>query len=330
MHLDGWLVKTVNTWNSSFRATRYGVPYVYAASALFTSTAPPSSSTTPTPTPAPTPKPSTGTSVRVTSIAALLTALDDNRVTDIVVANGTYRVSPASAKRADSLWIGARFADRTAAVTVRAETRGGVTFDGGGANYFGGLTFVEGAHDQTWDGFRFANGVPTQTGVIVFGGYSGLAAPHHITLRELAIAGSITSTYAGSGDHSIYFSHAIGGPHDILVDGFTVDGSGGVNTALTFYHSDAPNTNAWNVTVRRLTVSGTYQAIELWDETLRNIRIDGATITNARQRAVRYELPGSEIVLANITSTGSGAGSGFYSSYGTNPPGLTLINNSFK
>ena len=126
--------------NGKSSATRYGVPYVYAASALFTSTAPPSSSTTPTPTPAPTPNPSPGTSVRVTSIPALLTALDDNSVTDIVVANGTYRVSAAASKRSNSLWIGSRFADRTKAVTVRAETRGGVTFDGGGATYFGGLS----------------------------------------------------------------------------------------------------------------------------------------------------------------------------------------------
>ena len=69
----------------------------------------------------------------MTSIPALLTSLDDNAVTDIVVANGTYRVSPSSSQRSNSLWIGARFADRTNPVTVRAETRGGVTFDGGGA-----------------------------------------------------------------------------------------------------------------------------------------------------------------------------------------------------
>ncbi len=46
----------------------------------------------PTPTPTPAIK-----SVRVTSIPALLTALADNTVDEIVVANGTYRVSPACA-----------------------------------------------------------------------------------------------------------------------------------------------------------------------------------------------------------------------------------------
>ena len=55
------------------------------------------------------------TSVRVTTIPALLSALDDNAVTDIVVANGTYHVSPAGSQRSDSLWIGARFAGRTRA-----------------------------------------------------------------------------------------------------------------------------------------------------------------------------------------------------------------------
>jgi hypothetical protein len=268
-----------------------------------------------------------GESVRVTSIAGLLTALDDNAMTDIVVANGTYRVSAAASKRSDSLWIGARFADRTKAVTVRAETKGGVTFDGGGTTYFGGLTFVEGAHHQTWDGFRFANGEPTKTGVIVFGGYAGLAAPHHITLRNISIAGSVTSTYAGSGDHSIYFSQAVGGPHDILVENYTVDGAGGVNTALTFYHSDASNQNAWNVTIRDMTVTGTRQAVEIWDSTIKNLVIDGARITNARSHAVRYEL-GSAITLKDITTTNSG-GQGFYSSKGSNPPGVTFVNNSF-
>jgi hypothetical protein len=266
--------------------------------------------------------------VQVTSIAALLTALADNSVTEIVVADGTYRVSPAGTKRADSLWIGARFASRTNPVTVRAETTGGVTFDGGGATYFGGLSFEEGAHDQTWQGFTFARGTPTQTGVIVFGGYAGLAAPHHITLRDIAIAGSITSTYAGSGDHSVYFSLAVGGPHDILIDGLTVDGSGGVNTALTFYHSTATDHNAWNVTARRLVVNGTYEAIEVWDATVRNIVIEDSTITNARSCAVRFE-QGGTLTLRRITSTGSGE-YGFYSSLGAAPAGVTFISNSLR
>ncbi len=59
----------------------------------------------------------------MTSVPALLTALADNAVTDIVVANGTYRVSTA-ASQALGLAL-----DRRAVrgpdqpVTVRAETR---------------------------------------------------------------------------------------------------------------------------------------------------------------------------------------------------------------
>ena len=139
---------------------RYGVTYVYAATALFRATAPTSTPPPTTSTPTPTPSPTTGTSVRVTTIPALLNALDDNAVTDIVVANGTYRVSTASSQQSTSLWIGARYADRTNPVTVRAETRGGVTFDGGGSSYFGGISFQSGAHHQTWDGFNFVNGTP--------------------------------------------------------------------------------------------------------------------------------------------------------------------------
>ena len=49
-----------------------------------------------TPTPTPTATPPVDRSVRVTTIPALLTSLADNAVDEIVVANGTYRVSPAS------------------------------------------------------------------------------------------------------------------------------------------------------------------------------------------------------------------------------------------
>ena len=271
-----------------------------------------------------------GSSVRVTSIPALLTALADNTVTDIVVANGTYRVSPASSQAANSLWIGSRFAGRTRPVTVRAETSGGVTFDGGGATGFGGLSFEEGAHDQTWDGFNFANGQATSTGVIMFGGYAGQAAPHHITLRNIKVLASCTG-HNDQNDHAVYFSYAVGGPHDILIDGLTVDGTGPtpLSSALHFYHSDSTNRNAWNTTIRRLVVNGTYTAIFLWDSTLRDITIDGATITNARYGAVRYEEPGQRITLANMTSTGSGT-FGFYSSAGDPPPGVTFINSSFR
>jgi len=263
----------------------------------------------------------------VTSIPALLSALADNTVTEIVVVNGTYRVSTAASQASNSLWIGSRFAARSRPVTVRAETRGGVTFDGGGATGFGGLSFVAGAHDQTWDGFNFANGKPTQTGVVVFGSGAGRAAPHHITLRHIRFLPSLL--WAGTnGDHTIYFSQAVGGPHDLLLEDITVDSSA-LTSALHFYQSDSTNKNAWNVTVRRLKVTGTERAIIFWDSTLRNIRIEDSTVTNARDYAVRYEQPGSGIVLDGVTSTGSGV-AGFYSSLGSNPPGITFTNSSLR
>ena len=285
------------------------------------------------PTPSPSPTPTTNKTVRVSTVPALLSALANDSVDEIVLADGTYRVSPAGKQRTDSLWIGKRFAARTRPVTVRAETRGGVTFDGAGATSFGGLWFADGAHHQTWDGFVFANGQPTQTGVIMFGEGGGVA-PHHITLRHVTIAasctGAATSATAPNTDHAIYVSQAIGGPHDLRFDDVTVDGTGGLASAFHFYHSDATHQNAWNVTIRRLRVTGTQQAIMLWDRTLHDITVDGALITDALNVAVRFEAPGaSEILLSNISSTGSGSGKGFHSTLGPSPPGVTFVNDSF-
>lgn len=271
-------------------------------------------------------------SVTVSSIAALKQALADDTVDEIIVANGTYHVSPASDQRSDSLWIGSAYAGRTRPVTVKAQTVGGVTFDGGGTTYFGCISFEEGAHDQAWDGFNCASGQATDTGIIVFGGYAGKVAPHHITLSNIHILSSCTA-HNERNDHAVYFSEAIGGPHDITLQDFTVDGpnSGttgpGLSSALHFYHSDATNSNAWNVTVKRLHVNGTYQPIILWDSTLKNITIDTADLAfPGSGTAVRYETTGStNILIENVVSTG-----GFYSSLGTNPTGVTLINNQFN
>ena len=114
-----------------------------------------------------------GTSVRVTSIPALLTALANNSIDEIVVANGTYHVSPSGQLKADSLWIGGdKMVARTRPITVRAETLGGVTLDGtGDTGAYGALSFEDGAHDQTWDGFRFTNMAAIYTGIIEVGGY---------------------------------------------------------------------------------------------------------------------------------------------------------------
>jgi len=295
----------------------------------------PTSAPTPSPTPVavstapPASTPAPG-AVTVDSIAALKSALADDSVTDIVVADGTYHVSPASLTHADSLWIGAAYAKRTHPVIVRAETRGGVTFDGGGTTSFGCISFVEGAHDQTWDGFACANGTADQTGVVTFGGYAGKAAPHHIAMRNITIKasckGSATSASAPATDHAFYISEAVGGPHDLTFSDITVQGAGGLATAFHFYHSDASNQNGWNIRIERLHVSGTQQAIMLWDATLHDITIDTADITGASRYAIHYEA-GTDITLTHITSTGSGS-SGFFSSLGGSPAGVTFLDNN--
>ena len=274
----------------------------------------------------PTPTPSPLTPIRtVSTIPDILTALADDTVDEIIVRDGTYHASGASRVRSDSLWINARYASRTRPVIVRAETTGGVTFDGGGAGNWIGLAFNGGAHDQTWQGFRFANAEPTDTGVITFGGSGDTsfgAGPHHITLRDIFVDGTIVSTGPGATDHAVYFSQSVGGAHDLLIDGLTVDGSGNLDSALHFFHSTPEEPNVRDVMVRHMLVTGTAQAVILWDSTIRDIVIEDSTITDAAMFAVRYELGGT-VTLRRVRSTGSGQ-AGFHSSIGAKPPGVTF------
>jgi hypothetical protein len=295
---------------------------------------------TPSPTPPPTPLPTLAPGlnpVRVTSIPALLTALADNAVDEIVVANGTYHVSPSGQKKSDSLWIGGdEFASRTRPIIVRAETVGGVTLDGAGTSgAYGALSFEDGAHDQTWDGFRFANMKAEYTGIIEVGGYLPRRSPYNIRIRNMTITSTCTgraTTASGSTwDHGVYLAHAAGvGPHDILIENLTVDGRGNLASAVHFDHGDAANPAAWNVTVRGLHVIGTQSAIIPWVDGLHDITIDGADIADTKAHAVLFESNGaSRIVLTNITSVRSGRG-GWYSTMGADPPGVTFSNNSFN
>ena len=296
-----------------------------------TTTAP----TTPAPT---TPPPTTsGKTVNVSSIPALKSALADNSVDQIVVANGTYRISPSSSNLSNSLWIGPAYAGRTRPVLVRAETIGGVTFDGGGGSGYRALAFEAGAHDQTWDGFRFANMAAVQSGIIEIGGYTTRAAPHHITLRHITIlrscTGRATTANGSTWDHAVYLSQsAAPGAHDLLFEDMVVQGEGNLATAFHFFHgADTGAFNAHNVTVRRLTVTGTQQAFLIWEPTVYNVVLDGARISNARAYAIRFETIGSKIPsgiqIRNVTSTGSGY-AGFYSTLGAHPPGVTFYNDS--
>ncbi len=171
------------------------------------------------------------------------------------------------------------------------------------------------------------------TGIIEVGGYLPRRTPYNITVRNMTITstctGRATTADGSTWDHGIYIAHAAGvGPHDLLLENITVDGRGNLASAVHFDHGDAANPAAWNVTVRSLDVTNTQQAIILWSDGLRNIVFDGADISGAKAYGVRFESsPASGIVFKNITSVNSGY-RGFYSSMGTNPPGVTLTNNS--
>jgi hypothetical protein len=287
------------------------------------------------PAPAPT---SPGKTVTVSSISSLRSVLTDNTVDTIVVKNGTYLISPSSRDASNSLWIGPRYASRTRPVTVKAETRGGVVFSGGGATGYQALAFEGGAHDQTWDGFTFSNMGAYNSGIIEIAGYTTRAAPYRITLNNITITSSCTGRATTADgqvwDHGVYFSQAASpGAHDIVFNNFQVDGRGNLATAFHFFHgADQGGYNAHDVTVHGLTVTGTQQAFLMWEPSIYNITLDGATITNAKAYAVRYETIGSKIpygiVIKNVTSTGSGY-KGFYSTMGANPPGVTFYNDSF-
>ena len=283
----------------------------------------------PTPTPGP-------VVVQVSSIAGLLKALADDRTDEIVVANGTYHVSPSSDVAADSLWIDGRFARRTNPVLVRAETNGGVTFDGsGGGDGYGGLSFEDGAHDQTWDGFNFANMTAAKSGIVEIGGYTPKRAPHDITLRNITVArscaGSARSASSPALDHAFYIANALNpGPHDLLFENITVDGRGGLASAFQFFHSSSKAPNATNVIVNGLRVTGTQQGLILWDPTLHDITFEDVIINGAITYAVRYETVGStDILLSNVTSRRSGF-AGFRSSQGSHPGGVTFENVSLR
>lgn len=300
------------------------------------------SQTNPTQSPSPTPTPTTTSRkvVNVSSIAALKTSLADNTVDEIVVTNGTYTVSAANSQLANSLFIGSAYASRTRPITIRAQTSGGVTFDGGGTRYFGGITFDQGSHHQTWDGFRFANGEATSTGVIDIGNRNrDSAAPgaHHITLRNITFMNTLHGyaydpARSNANDWAIYIAEAIGGPHDILFDGltFVAAPTNPLHGVLQFYTHGYGNgtTGSWNVTARNINITGSSQALLVWDPTARDIIIEDATVTNATRFAVRYE-SGSPTTFRRVTSTGSGV-QGFYSSKGPNPPEVTFVDTNFK
>ena len=272
--------------------------------------------------------------VNVSSIAGLKSALANNAIDRIVVANGTYRVSPSGWQASNSLWIGGgAIASRTRPVLVQAATRGGVVFDGGGGTGFSALSFEDGAHDQTWDGFVFANMSANQSGIIEFGGYVPRRTPHHITLQFVTIQRTClgTGTYYGgpSTEHAIYIANAAKvGPNHLLIQDVSVDGRGGLASAVQFDHGDSTNPNASDVLVRRLHVVGTQQAMLLYTPAVHRITFQDVDVSGAISHAIRFESIGAtDVLFTGIVSTNTGY-QPFWSSMGLHPPGMSIASSS--
>ena len=179
--------------------------------------------------------------------------------------------------------------------------------------------------DQTWDGFNFANGTATETGRRDVRRLCRLAAPHHITLRSHPVPalGGRTGAHADLTDHGRrhLLGHAIGGPHDLLLEDITVDGRGRrLATAFQFYHAAPANPTPG---IRRSGVSrssGRTGDLAL-GPTLQNITVDRVRDPEAMAHAVRYE-GGIGIHLSQHHLDRIGR-SGFYSSLGTTTRGAS-------
>lgn len=278
-------------------------------------------------------------SVRAASVPEINAALASNDVDEIVVPNGTYRAGNPTSKAADSLWIGSQYAQRTRPILVRAETPGGAILDRAGGN--GAFSVNGGAHHQTWDGFRIANAIANQTGIVMIGGYLGLPAPHHITLRRMFIDKSCHRVSAGdrTTDHAVYFSYALDTWSDILIEDLTVDATDlmGLSSGIHMDHGgpgDAPNLAAHGVTVRNLVFKGSraitgQMAIVLWTPPIRDWTFDGGRFTDVGGAAVYFESRGAKsILLKDLVSTNSRIP--FLSSMGASPAGVTFENLSLR
>lgn len=274
-------------------------------------------------------------SLAVKSIVDALSAAVDDTLDEIVVANGTYAIAPASAKAANSIWIGAKYAKRTRPLVIRPATPGGARLDGGGAAPFGAISFEDGATQVIWQGFEIANGTATETGVITFGGYAGLPGAHHVGVRDLRLLASLKGTANNANtpanDHAVYFSEAVGGPHDLLLEDLDIDCAGGLAAGFHVYHSDAKNVNAWNVTARRIHIRNAQQALMLCDSTMHDWLLEDVDIATSSKYAVRWDqfdqaVPWNpqNMVLRRVIANGTKGTKGVVSTTGASKAGLTL------
>lgn len=248
-----------------------------------------------------------GSVTQVSSIASLKTAAADNNIDEIVLADGTYSIANATSELTTSLFFGSSFASRTRPLTIRAATTGGVTFDGGGST--NGLAVVEGAHDITFDGFKFANWAPVSSGVVY------ASAAYNLSFKNLTLLGTcLGSVFSGSAlDHGFYLSLAASpGLHDILIEDCTVtppaDTTRLLHSAVQVYGSGSEA--AYNVTVRRLTARARNGLI-IWGTGIHDCLFDGCTFTSCTDFGARQQYANAGMSYTNCTSTGSGI-QGFY------------------
>ena len=120
------------------------------------------------------------------------------------------------------------------------------------------------------------------------------------------------------------------GPNHLLFEDVTVDGRGGLASAVHFDHGDSLNPNATDVVVRRLHVIGTQQALLLWQPAVHRITFDDIDVSGALNHAIGLESIGAtSVVFSGVTSTGTGE-QPFYSSMGLHPPGMTITASSLN
>lgn len=260
--------------------------------------------------------PATNT-VNVSSIAALKTAALDNTVDVIILADGTYSCANSTSELTTSLFFGGSYASRTRPLTIRSQTTGGVTFDGGGSTC--GIFVGVGAHGITFDGFRFANWFPDHSGVIVVGTRPGMVDPasYNITFKNITIENTCVggNTPGNFTDHAIYVASSIGGHHGLLFEDITVNAPADTTRLLhsclhVYGNEDSSQTTAWGSTVRRLSGRSKDGAI-IWGNNIHDWLFDTMTFTNCSRFGVRQQYANTGMEYRACTSTGSGV-QGFY------------------
>jgi hypothetical protein len=256
-----------------------------------------------------------GSVTQVSSIASLKTAAADNNIDEIVLADGTYSIVNATSELTTSLFFGSSLASRTRPLTIRAATTGGVTFDGASASMCGLFTGV-GAHDLTFDGFRFANVNPVSTGVVTVSRHiSGAdeAAPYNLSFKNITVLATCLGANSPGNftDHAFYISSAaLPGPYGLLFEDCTVvppaDTTRLLHSVLhMFGDENATDTTPTNVTARR--VSGTAKdGALIWGTNIADVLLDTCTFTDCTVFGVRQRYANTNIEYRATHSTGSG------------------------